>query len=450
MNLVNYTAERDAHGILTIRDVPIFVECTRGDVAFDPEWIRVAVLKAKQAEAEGYLPPLHVRHHEDGPSELVRAAGFFRITGTRVIIFKGASKLAVIADLVITDPSVGQEVLSKRLPYRSVEIFDVAKPAIDSLALLDHEAPYLELPMLMVGTVSETGTELSPVGVASATFSNPWRKKVAPSSEGLVACFRRGSTAHLLYQDTDMTNKRAKFEADPKKDGESKDGEKMQEGPALDVGAVVKAIESGSISVADMDAILAAIAAQKGAAVEVESEEKPAMEKDGYASAPVPGAAMTAIPEEMTNEMARLRGEVEAAKARLNERDALDRRNEDVRVAMQRLDGRPLGSDLNSKLEKFHADHGPQAFAAYVDGLVTTFASLAGSGDRALAAFSAQAPKASDIAMKYAAEGSEAVGAATRFSTEWKELNNRGMVRMSEDRYVAVNMNRAGFNQTKN
>lgn len=439
-----YKAERDAQGILTIKSVPIFVECTRGDMVFDAEWISAAVLKAKQAEAEGYLPPLHVRHHGESEDSNVRAAGFFRIVGTKVIRFKGENRMAVIADLVITDPTVEQEVLAKRLPYRSVEIFDINKPALDSLALLDHEAPYLELPMLMVGHVTDTGS-ISPV-VANATFSNPWRKKHSTSDAGLVACFRRGSNAHLFYEDK-MASKYEKTEEVKDSEPEAKmaddaaddkpEGENMAEG-GVDVAAVVKAIEDGTISIADMEAILNAIAAVQGGAGEPAAETAEAAEAP--AEAPVPG-------ESMRSEMARLRGEVDATKARLNERDKADQRRSDIDVAMQRLEGKPMGADVASKLENFHKAHGPAAFKAYVDALVNTFASLGDSG-KAAAAFAAQSRATPDVAMAYVANGTDAVAKAAQFAREYHDLKERGMVRMSEQRYVALNMERSGVSLT--
>lgn len=149
-----YSATRDAQGILTIHRVPIFVECSRDEHQFDASWISQAVNRANRAAAEGYFPPLHIRHHEAGQE--VRPAGYFKIVGTSPIQFKGAMRVAVLADLVVTDPAVQDEVLAKRLPYRSVEIFDADEPNLDSLALLDHEAPYLELPMLMVSQVDQS------------------------------------------------------------------------------------------------------------------------------------------------------------------------------------------------------------------------------------------------------------------------------------------------------
>lgn len=455
MPLPGYTATRAEDGTLTIRDVPIFCECSRFEHVFDVDWITKAVASAKRAEAEGYLPPLHVRHHGgDGIVERhVRPAGFFRITRAAPITFKGGRRVAVFADLVVTDPGVGMDILAKRLPYRSVEILDVEKPALDSLALLDHEAPYLELPMLMVGQVDEsaaTAAGRAPL-VASATFSNPWLAQQRTIDGAVVACFARGRSAHLIYDDDEtegstMTTKFAKDEAG--KDDKAKDGEKMADGAeggggGVDVKGVVKAIESGSISIADMDAILAAIQSQRGAA-----EEQPEAEM-----APAPAAAPGAesMSKQTTEQLARLAGENAALKARIDAREAAEKRRDDVAVAMQRLAGRPLGSNVEQELHDFHAKFGPAAFGSYVDSMAKTFGAAPASGSAAAAHFAAQSGDAggSKVVETYQQHGADAVSKAAQFSREWHDLNRRGHVRMSEERYVAVSMARTGLKLTK-
>ena len=146
---------------LIVHRVPIFCECERPDhdISFDRDWIGQAVEAAKRGESEGYLPPLHVVHH--GSGEPVRRAGMFRVTGTGSIQLHGTPRLAIFADLIVTDPAAIEDVLAGRLPYRSVEIFkrDVAK--IDTLALLEHEAPYLELPLLMISKLRDGDSSIA-------------------------------------------------------------------------------------------------------------------------------------------------------------------------------------------------------------------------------------------------------------------------------------------------
>ena len=97
---------------------------------------------------------------------------------------------------------------------------------------------------------------------------------------------------------------------------DEKDGENLEgEGGGLDVGSVCSAIESGEISVADMDAILAAIQAAQGATEQASEEEEPA-------PAPAPGAEIMRGNSAAAVNFAKLQGENDALKARLDARDA--------------------------------------------------------------------------------------------------------------------------------
>lgn len=430
---MGYRATREGD-TLTVHRVPIFVECERGEHNFDAVWIAQAVATAHQDERESYLPPLHVRHHEPSTdaTNSVRAAGVFRILGAEPITFKGSRRTAILADLIITNPEIAAEVEAMRLPYRSVEIFNVDRPKIDSLALLDHEAPFLELPMLMVADVEEI---------------------TRAGDSPMVACFRRGAGARLLFREENpMETKTKAAEAEPfgagvvdetktalfaddaKKDDDAK-GEDMEADGGLDVAAVCKAIESGEISVSDMDAILAAIQAQK---TETAPEEE---DVAGGAPAAAPGyEAMKNEPDtDLAAQFAALRGENEGLKARLDERDAAEQRTRDVAEAVTRLDGRPLGADLEERLMSFHAEHGGAAFAAYVDGLAKSVGVLPRDDSRG-AAFASQLGSVPEVAMKYQDRGTDAVDKAARIAREWEEQQGAGL-RVPLERYVELNMN---------
>ena len=438
-----YHATRDAEGILTIHRVPIFVECVRGEFTADAAWIEAAVSRAKSAEAEGYMPPLHIRHHGE-ESDHVRAAGYFRVLGTERITFRGEGRMAVMADLVITDPMVQADVLAKRLPYRSVEIFNVERPSIDSLALLDHEAPYLELPMLMVGAIDDRSVEGRTANpVAYARVSQRWSDLPSPQVGGLVACFRHGTGAHLLFTDEPMTTKKkgaksAHMAGDNPVPPVAEAPAAAPEGSEEDTGG-----EDGKVSKAAMVKVLKALLAMFSDDEEEKPPEAPeAPQFDGNTPTPanVPGAAMKKTPDGVMNvEMAKLAGEVEAMRAKLSERDNTDLRGRDVAEAMKRLDGRPLGSDLEARLVAFHQKHGGEAFKAHVDAMVSTFAMHSSDPRSSFAGGGAAIP---EIALKFQAQGSDAVNAAAAFAHEHDELSRRGMTRVTRERYVEINMAR--------
>ena len=468
--MTTYKITRNDKGHLVVQNVPIFVECTRDKHSFDADWMVAAAKNAHQAAQDNYFPPLHIRHHDclDGPWP--EAAGFFRITRTGPLTYKGTTRTALFADLIITREWVERDVLELRLPYRSVEIFDFKKPAIDSLALLDHEPPYLELPLLVIDepdpaqcpdTAIPSATPGTLVPIASATFANPWRAEGYRRDEPLVACFRRGHSARFFLQDDpdseDPTmpgitkpkadTKSVAMKDDPKpKDGDDpkpKDGEGeggSMAGDSIDVSAVAKAIKDGSISVAAMEELEAAIIERKSAV---------GTDEPGDAPAPVatPGAAMAKKDPELVQEFAKLSGENLALKARLDERDATDKRKDDVANAMGRLKGRPLGSTLEADLVAFHKEHGPDAFKTHVDTIAATFGAIEGrdpqtDGDDT-------PPGAPDEAMAYTEHGVKAVEDATRFSAEWDQLHKHGATQMSRERYIQINMESKGVKLKK-
>lgn len=447
-----YRATRDTKsGALTVHGVPIFVECERGEHKFGADWIDAAVAKAKRAENEtGYLPPLHVWHHEDGKQ--VVPAGHFRITGTERGTFKGADRTMVMADLVITNPAVEADVLARRLPYRSVEIHKVAEPALDSLALLDHEAPYLELPMLMVGDVQ------------NATFK---RQTNAPKG---MAIFRSGDRRVVQFAFGEDDKKDAKADEKPAQDAppqakkagdENEDavpGEEAAEQVATGPGtqAVIDAINDGSIPMAEFQALVEAIKAKVGAGSDQPMDgpgEGPAkapaptkpgeqMRKDTMttetkkADATAPAVDMKASGDAAV-QMAALQGEVEGLKAKVAASEAEAKAEKDVAAAMKRLEGRPLGADLEPRLVTFRKAHGEAAFAAYVDSMEKAFGVLP-KGDATTTTDGKALP---EVAMKYAKDGAAAIDRAAALAAEWEQQQAMGArLSMSQDRYVEINM----------
>lgn len=433
--------------------VPIFAECSRGDLVFGADWISGAVASAKQQERDGYLPPLHTRHHEPATEQTnsVQSVGVFRITDASPLTFKGTRITAIFADLIVTDEYMAEEIGRMKYPYRSVEIFDPeGTPKINGLALLDHEAPYLELPMLFAGEIDDkrNNVEATLHGVASATSSTFSLNYAENPINPMLGCARRGKQAALLFKFTEesmstkTTNtkpaKSTNFADDVEDKKENMEGEEGAEGTegGLDVAAVCTAIESGDISVADMDAIIAAIQSQS-VEPEVEAEEV----EDEAAPAPAPGAEIMKGGSASAKNFARLSAENDVLTARLDARDADDTRRDAVSAAMKRLEGKPLGSDLEGRLVKFHKTAGGnvELFKEYVD----TMASMAGAlpvnddGEN----FAGQ-PKTPKSAMAYQALGGEAVEKAVAFAREYGQIPG---MRASEDSYVRTNMKHLGY-----
>ena len=225
---------------------------------------------------------------------------------------------------------------------------------------------------------------------------------------------------------------RVNFADDDNPKDDDKDEKMIDE--SLDVSAVVKAIESGAISVADMDAILAAIQSQG-------ATEEPAADEPAPAAAP--GAeAMTAQRGTMSAQMAAMQGKLDALETKDVERDTEDKCRTDVAEALQRLAGRPMGADLEARLMAFHQSHGPEAFKAYIDSMAETFG-IVPSAEATGSVFNANAGQTPAVAMKYMEGGGSTadVDRAANFARQWQIFKDRGATAMTQERYVEINMN---------
>lgn len=436
-----FSATQNGDGSLTVHDVPVFVTCQRGKYEFDEKWLDAALSRAKQAEGDGYLPPLHVRHHG---RDSVTPAGVFRATHKKMVRFKGGIRPAIVADLIITNPEVVADVMAKRLPYRSVEIFDVDKPNLDSLALLDHEAPFLELPMLVVREV--TGSTEAPV--SPETFS----MERSNAGDGLVCFFRRGHRAHVLMEANATMPDDTK--SDYKSESKAPSKAKKSNPGAIDVEAVVAAISDGSISIADFSAIKEAMASAETMAPGADTPpmtpepEMPEMdEESGMAEKPeMTGAAPASAPATAMRrgvdpvEFARVKATADAAQAEIAALKGERARDVEVAAACDSLKDRALGADLRDRLLKFHRDHGSKAFAAYVEGLESSAPKITAGDDRKAGDFASARSAIPALALKFQKDGPEAVEKAARFSREWEALYAAGHTRMSQERYVEINM----------
>lgn len=446
--LSGYRATRDREGVLTVHNVPIFAETQRGETEYTREWLEAAVAHAKRGEADSYLPPLHIYHHEYGGDDgRVKAAGFFRILGTEVISIRGEQKLAVMADLIVTCEWAQEGILAKRLPYRSVEILDVDQPALDSLALLDHEVPYFPMPMLMVSDVQEAFRG-QPV-VAHATIPNPWKTHKPARGERVVGCFSKGRNTFLFFQDEKtMDEEDLKTQDDPVsfQTGEEDDKderENMQEGEGEAdiqgmVESVVEAIADGSIPLMGMEKIMMAIQERQGGMM-------PDMPDDG-----APAPAMSPGGESMSkanNQLAAAQSRLEILEQKFQAQEEKHNSDKDVQAALKRLEGRPVyGADKEAKLREFREKFGAQAFAKHVESLALNFAKTPQLSQSKMEAFSGQPnSSATPEAMAYQELGDEAVAKATTFCAEHQELVEHAGYRGSKDEYVKLQMKKRGF-----
>lgn len=230
--------------------------------------------------------------------------------------------------------------------------------------------------------------------------------------------------------------------ADEKKTDEKKT-EKMADGAALDVAAIVKAISEGSISVADMDKILAAIK---------DAEGKKTSEPDGDegkgAAAPVPSVPGTSMKadSDLAVQFGALKGELEATRAAVQKLQTEKASATFIAASMRRLEGRVIGADFEQELTRFYAQHGETAAKAMVDQAAKMAPQATGVDARAQA-FADQSKGLvgfSEEVLKFQSQGPDALAKAAKFSANWKELHSRGFTRMTEAAYLAANMSKGG------
>lgn len=165
-----YAATQNPDGSWNVLDVPVFAAHERHGKKVDQAWLEGAVRRAAELHASNYVAPLHVGHHPDGD---VQRAGYFLPKRVEQRAFAGGKPLpVVVADLLAVPADVFQEIKAGRLPYVSVEVADLNKPEISSLALLEDEAPFFKFPLLTIGQESSAETPLVASARARFLFSD--------------------------------------------------------------------------------------------------------------------------------------------------------------------------------------------------------------------------------------------------------------------------------------
>lgn len=455
LKIDGYEATQDGDTLI-IHNVPIFCETEREGIEFDSAWVNSAFKYAMQQQRDGYYPPLFAKHHKPGqplaPEPI--AAGKFNIHSMKRISYKGKIRTALIADLHVNNPMIAEDLINGKLPYLSVEIDDVTSaPAIDGLALLDHSSPFLELPLLMVNNIS--GNVNIP-NTPDALFSK-WDVSIDSKNGRLLMCFDKESNkAHILLdlhadclQDDDKSGsrpiatqniipdnkggsmtKKVKMEKHDDKDK----SEKMEAEGGIDTASVIAAIESGSIPIADFDAIATAMAAYTASTV---TEEE-------VAPAPTPDEVMEKEEDDDDDDkkrqnFAKMQGRIDGLEAKDKARDEAESVTNDVSLAFEKLRNRPLGAldELKTKLSSFRTKHGHAAFEAYVSELDATVASIPIKGVGKEQNF--ENSNLSEEVMAFHELGSDALEHAVEFARQHEHLKTRG-AKTSLKRYLEINM----------
>lgn len=250
-----YRATQNEDGTWDVFDVPMFSVVPKGVKGapkdIEESDLRGAVqLHAQMHEGDQYLPRLNVLHNFG--LHKATGAGFFLPRRVQHFRMKGASVPVVFSDLLAVKDEVFRSLAANDLPYCSVEIREWEPLQFGALALLDTEPPFFEFPLITIGNEEEAVT----VSAEATRFAHS-------PQEPAVAAFVGGSGSRFLFR----------FGAQEMDDAKKKDDDEVKaefEGEGgMSVESIVKAIESGEISVADMESIVAAIGARGEGAEEV-------------------------------------------------------------------------------------------------------------------------------------------------------------------------------------
>jgi len=145
-----YHIERLDDDLCVIYRVPIFgvvqPEERGNEEEIGEDWHTKAVHRMQSLIADGYMPPLHVGHHEFGKD--VKPAGKFDANEVGLFRYNGKLQSVIFADLYVDDHTA-KLIAAGKLPYCSVELSgDWDEHEILSLALLDSEPPHFKFPLI--------------------------------------------------------------------------------------------------------------------------------------------------------------------------------------------------------------------------------------------------------------------------------------------------------------
>lgn len=227
-----YTAVNNGDGTYDILDVPIFAEVPPGTKRnkghIGQAWQEAALLKSRQRESEGHLPPVHIYHSDEQAVKPIYA-GKLRLKAVKQHPYEGEHRWTTFADIVGMPGEVFSRVEKGFLPYRSVEIHNWDNTEIDSLALMDTDVPFFRMPMLTIGKVLQKDSEMFMAGKQRAHAC-----RVAKGSSAMAVLFRFDD--EKKEESDEKTTEDPPLDAAPEADKEEKDETEVMEDKAGETG----------------------------------------------------------------------------------------------------------------------------------------------------------------------------------------------------------------------
>ncbi len=184
-----YDAVLDPDGVrVRVQRVPVFAVTREEDGRDerDAEWLRQALSIYEARAAGGYMPPMHFKHH--GSVTTTEPAGHFELREVcEGEVNPGDVRSVLLGDLVFKDRPT-YERWKRDFQHRSVEISPDYPNEINSLALLDDEAPYFRFPIPKVREMfSARGRGSKQIQVWRAAMADKDEKDSPPAGTPPVA-----------------------------------------------------------------------------------------------------------------------------------------------------------------------------------------------------------------------------------------------------------------------
>tara|TARA_R100000963_G_scaffold27013_1_gene18403 strand:+ start:2576 stop:4051 length:1476 start_codon:yes stop_codon:yes gene_type:complete len=434
-----YSFQKNDDGSYTIFDVPIMAEVPKGEKGnvrrIGPKWMKLAVRKAHQRwKEDGYKAPLHVDHH--GGKKTTEAAGFILPKKVSRMKYQGHSVWAIFADLQVREDSF-DGVRKNHFPYRSVEIFSWEKPEVNSLALLSDEVPYFRFDILRLGEEKKPVKKFrnrEPV-VACREFTNgsailfSFRGGQMATEEKAEERQEQDSTTAFAGENFESREERADVDRYEYEEGKKEGEEESKEGGDMsgssDFGPHLEAISAMLSKIANK------LGMDEDEGEEEEEEDVEEVRESEKINAPV----------EQSATMAALSGKVAALEARERKRVRTERETSLVENAMV-------------DLAEWHPD---ESTRTNMETLISTSTSPKETIEAFVASYKTSVPKyphptmeefdasfgASDPpeVLKYATEGTDALALAREASTQYDELESKGLVTASRESFVSTQLN---------
>jgi hypothetical protein len=462
----NYTWSRNDDGTYNMFDIPVFCCHTRklgmrlvsgadGEprveevkIDVDEKWLSRAVeLNRRRYDQDGYLSPLHVRHHPQKEGEIDQSypAGFFMLKDIRTMKYGGEELPTLYADFVKIPAAVFEDIRRCRLPYRSVESLPPKFEEIDSIALMATEVPWFRFPLLT------PGKEIDRRVYSAETFNDAFRGYAR--SDG-------GRWSALFYQAGEEFDEKGK---DGK--GEAADAEEGGNGGPNGVEGVGKGRTSNFKKMPSSDDPSGYMTDE-----DVDDEDRADMESEGEGDstmgkilevlnvmvkgqeillrklggadappstppvgAPVQeGAGNAAVPAPMQAHAARMAALEDVVTSMKRDKEL----GEKVRATLAKLASYNLGSDAEAKLlAAAKAAKDPDSvLKVYEETIITYAAPMPPSGSRsdAVGYVPASGKPVPEEVKEYQSRGPEAVEKALRYAGAYEEAVRSGAINQRE------------------